>query len=118
MDVWLSQDDTSSDALLFRPHFKFLLESQISLTCAHDDFKMCCLLALEGAPYVIVTLSLRYPVHFQTLNVRVAVVASTSFFDPPFVSSGVLCPLVAPCDRAACSLGFIFENAVPMAIHT
>ena len=113
MDVWLSQDDTSSDALLFRPHFKFLLESQISLTCAYDDFKMCCLLAFEGAPYVIVMLSLRYPVHFQTLNVRVAVVASTSFF----VSTGVLCLLVAPSDRAACSLGFIFEIAVPMAIH-
>ena len=31
----------------------------------------------------------------QTLNVRVAVVASTSFFDPSFVSTGVLCPLVA-----------------------
>ena len=44
MDVWLSQDDTSSDALSFRPHFKFLLESQISSTCAHDDLKKCCLL--------------------------------------------------------------------------
>ena len=44
--------------------------------------------ALKGVPYVIVTLSLRYPVDFQTLNVRVAVVASTSFFDPPFVSTG------------------------------
>ena len=74
--------------------------------------------ALKGVPYVIVTLSLRYPVDFQTLNVRVAVVASTSFFDSPFVSTGVLCPLVAPCDRAACSLGFIFENAVPMVTHT
>ena len=74
--------------------------------------------APEGVPYVIVMLSLRYPVHFQTLNVRVAVVASTSFFDPSFVPTGVLFPLVAPCDRAACSLGFIFENAAPMAIHT
>ena len=74
--------------------------------------------APEGAPYVILTLSLRYPVDFQTLNVRVAVVASTSFFDSPFVSTGVLCPLVAPCDRAACSFGFIFENAVPIKIHT
>ena len=43
---------------------------------------------------------------------RVAVVASTSFFDPPFVSTGVLCLLVAPCDCAACSQGFIFVNAV------
>ena len=51
--------------------------------------------APEGAPYVIVTLSLRYPVHFQTLNVRVAVVASTSFFDLLFVSIGDLCSLVA-----------------------
>ena len=48
--------------------------------------------APEGAPYVIVTLSLRCLVDFQTLNVCVAVVASTSFFDPPFVSTGVLCP--------------------------
>ena len=51
--------------------------------------------APEGAPYVIVTLSLRCLVDFQTLNACVAVVASTSFFDPSFVSTGVLCPLVA-----------------------
>ena len=31
----------------------------------------------------------------QTFNVRVAVVASTSFFHSLFVSRGVLCPLVA-----------------------
>ena len=31
-DVMLSQDDTSSDALSFRPHFKFLRESKISST--------------------------------------------------------------------------------------